>query len=354
MEDSYSAEEVSELGEFGKGNMEVASKDAKTRKTIIARQTAINHPMMSDAMRRTRLGLKEGEVAAHLTFVVPKSQVLDLPPTPEDNFERSRVTLCRRFEDLHPSRREDDASYLDAVEKGTEVTLVTALPADYEKGGWRCHDKKSSTDYCDQVVECLHVNTPDDECCAKCQSPKPNIRPEFAYLRLLPLGMRRQRKEYVRIIKECDSELERCDAAEREATDRIAAFERESDRQQKQGVDSSAPNSTSDTSETATAEEQLTMDVDLVQKGAWQRVNARILLPTLATRKLELIHRLKNARTEVSIMIQATFGLAVPHVQRVSRRFLVRIRLDKIRKSVLDLARFSAAVSAVGVQLLHF
>lgn len=159
----------------------------------------------------------------------------------------------------------------------------------------------------------------------------------------------------MRIIKECDAELEMCDAAEREATDRISAYERNAEKQT-QGVDS-IPSSTPDTETSEISEEnendesfevhaedELMMDVNLVQKGAWQRVNARVLLTTLATRKLALNHRLATARTELSIMIQAVFGLAAPHVQRVSRRFLVRLRLDKIRMSVLDFARFSAAV----------
>ncbi|KAL7539952.1 hypothetical protein ACHAXR_009742 [Thalassiosira sp. AJA248-18] len=367
-------EEVSEGGELGEGSMleptmgaKVAlsdpsaaevGKDSTVRKTIRARQTAIQNPMMMDAMRRTRLGLKSGEVTGKLTFVVPKSRVLYLPPTPDDNSEISRKmsvareTLCRRFEALHPSRKEDDASYFDAVERGTEVTLITALPAGYEKGGWRCHAKTNSTAASGQVVqECLHVNRAVDECCVECQCPKPNIRPEFAYLRLLPPGMRRQRKEYERIIKQCDDELIRVDAAEREASERVAVFEKRSDE-----LDQEVDNTGSNTSNPGTSaendnessefndDEDLMMDVDLVQKGTWQRVNAKALLPMLASRKIALHNRLSIARAELSIMIQASFDLAIPHVQKVTRRFLVRVRLDNIRQYALDFARFSAAI----------
>jgi hypothetical protein len=36
--------------------------------------------------------------------------------------------LCRRCEVLHPSRRENDAAYIEAVEQGTEVIVIAALP----------------------------------------------------------------------------------------------------------------------------------------------------------------------------------------------------------------------------------
>ena len=228
--DDVFADEVTEVGNRSR-DVVAAPSTTPMRKTIRARQTAIQNPMLVDAMRKTRLGLKGREVTGKLSFTVPKSQLLDLPPTPANTSEQSRVTsavsaretLCRRFESLHPSRKEDDASYYDAVEKGTEVTLITALPPGYERGGWRCHAKRGD---CDQ--ECLHANRAEDDRCTTCQSSKPNIRPEFAYLRLLPRGLHRQRNDYERIMRDCDDELSRCCAAEIEATERIAHAERDS------------------------------------------------------------------------------------------------------------------------------
>lgn len=337
------------------GNIKM--ENAKPRKTMMARKTAIQNPMMMDAIRRTRLALKNGEVSGQLTLVLPKSSVLNLPSTLDHDdsslkssaIAAARETLCRRFEALHQPRKEDDASYFHAVETERKVTLVTPLPPGYERGGWRCHAKTSTTDCADHVVvECLHPNKPQDESCGKCQGPKPNIRPEYAYLRLLSLGVRRQRREYMRIIKECDHELERCDIAESEATEQIAAFDNMLEQSRTSDVADSSDGNCDDTSakekEVDEEDEALMMDVDLVQKGVWQRVNARTLLPTIASRKLKLNHRLASARAELAIMIQASFELAVPHLQRVARRFLVRFRLDSIRKAVLDFARFSAAV----------
>ena len=129
------------------------------RKTILARKTAILNPILSDATRRTKLGMRNGETKGRLTFVVQRSKLLVLPPTPKDGSVTSRAmaaareTLCRRIEVLHPSRRENDASYFEAVEQGTEVTVIAALPR------WRCHTKITSSSSHDQV-ECFHPNGP--------------------------------------------------------------------------------------------------------------------------------------------------------------------------------------------------
>jgi len=289
-------------------------------RTAQNRQTAIEHPMMADAIRKLRLGgMKSNEVKGRLKFTVPKNNILALP---NSNGESSRdvaavkVTLCRRFEDLHQSRKEDETAYLDAK----EVTIITALPPNYESGGWRCHAKiESTTD--DQVisVECLHPNRPQDKMCTKCTSPRPDIRQEFAYLRLLAPAIRKQRKEYERIIHSCDTELCRCEATERDATQRIEEGNEDD-------------------------EETLMMDVDLVSSGVFQRIDACSLLPMLAKREKELNKRLVSARVELSIMIQSTYELACIHAQRVVRRFLVRCRLDDIRKQVYDAARSAASV----------
>ena len=136
---------------------------------------------------------------------------------------------------------------------------------------------------------------------------------------LLAPAIRKQRKEYERIIHSCDTELCRCEATERDATQRIEG-DNEDD------------------------EETLMMDVDLVSSGVFQRIDACSLLPMLASRKEELNKRLVSARVELSIMTQSTYELACIHAQRVARRFLVRCRLNAIRRQVYDAARESASV----------
>ena len=178
--------------------------------------------------------------------------------------------------------------------------------------------------------------------CIKFQYLKPLIRPEFSHLRLITPVLRRQRKLYSRIIQETDNELERCDVAERESTEKIVEFDRVLVKQKRE-----APASNSDKAkslpELSDMEESLMMDIDLVSQ-VWQRMNARTLLPMLATRKLELSSQLAKARGELAVMLQSTFELAVPHLQRLTRRFLVRLRLNEIRMSANDFARLSAAV----------
>ncbi|KAL3787462.1 hypothetical protein ACHAW5_009000 [Stephanodiscus triporus] len=321
---------------------EMSSKDAVVqRRTILARKTAILNPILSDARRRTMLGMRSGESKGRLKFFVQRSKILVLPPTLE--MAAARETLCRRFESLHPSRREDDASYIDAVTQGTEVIVITALPQGYSCGGWRCHAKTTSSG-CDQV-ECLHPNGPQNKSCMKCQSPKPNIRPEFSYLRLITPGVRRQRQEYVRIIQGIDHEFERCDTAEREATEKLAEFNRVLVEQKGETRDALVffSDKAKSLPELSVMEESLMMDIDLVSQ-VWQRIDARTLLPLIATRKVELSLQLSRARAELAIMIQSTFELAVPHLQRLARRFLVRTRLDNVRMTAIAFARFSAAV----------
>ena len=311
-----------------KENQQLIPLETTTRlsRTAQNRQTSIEHPMMADAIRKLRLGgMKSNEVKGRLKFTVSKGNVLRLPPSNGEESSRDvaaaiKVTLCRRFEDLHPSRKEDDAAYLDAVENDKETTIITNLPPNYESGGWRCHAKiESTTDDQDVSVECLHPNRPQDKMCTKCTSPRPDIRQEFAYLRLLAPAIRKQRKEYERIIHSCDTELCRCEATERDATQRI-----EEGNEDDEGT--------------------FMLDVDLVSSGVFQRIDACSLLPMLVSRKSELSKRLVSARVELSIMIQSTYELACIHAQRVTRRFLVRCRLDDIRKQVYDAARIAASV----------
>jgi hypothetical protein len=154
------------------------------------------------------------------------------------------------------------------------------------------------------------------------------MRPEFSYLRLITPGVRRQRILYTRTIQGIDNELERCDVAERQATEKLAEF----DRLLVEQKGKASPNSDKAKSlpELSDMEESLMMDMDLVSQ-VWQRMNARTLLPMLVTRKLELSSQLSKYRGELAVMIQSTFELAVPHLQRLTRRFLVRLRLDGIR-----------------------
>jgi hypothetical protein len=163
------------------------------------------------------------------------------------------------------------------------------------------------------------------------------MRPEFSYLRLITPGVRRQRILYTRTIQGIDNELERCDVAERQATEKLAKFDRQ------KGKASPNSNKAKSLPELSDMEESLMMDMDLVSQ-VWQRVNARTLLPMLVTRKLELSSQLSKYRGELAVMIQSTFELAVPHLQRLTRRFLVRLRLNGIRMSANDFARLSAAV----------
>jgi len=136
--------------------------------------------------------------------------------------------------------------------------------------------------------------------------------------------------------------LERCDVAERQATEKLAEFDRLLVEQKGEA----SPNSdkAKSLSELSDMEESLMMDMDLVSQ-VWQRMNSRTLLPMLVTRKLELLRsQLSKYRGELAVMIQSTFELAVPHLQRLTRRFLVRLRLNGIRMSANDFARLSAAV----------
>lgn len=300
------------------------------RKSVLIRKSAIQNPFLSDATRRTKMAMRNGEVKGRLKFIVHPSKLLVLPPSMDGQefsiVAKAKETLCRRFAFLHPSRMEDDAPYIEAVKQGNEVTVITALPQGYSMGGWRCHAKLNSS----EGMECLHPNGSLVETCNRCNHPKPKLRQEYAYLRLMTPGVRRQRKEYERIMKGIDSEFERCDLAEREAREKLAAYDKQLKLLELNG-------------NVIDEEKWLMMDVDLVN-NVWQRVNARTLLPLIAERRLELGPKLATARGELAILIQSAYQMAVLHAQRVGRRFLMRLLLNEIRHTTINFAQFSAAV----------
>lgn len=306
------------------------TKLEKNKREAIQRDrkaTLFNRASM-EMLRKTQLSLTEGEThGTTLKFIVPINRLLQLPPSIDDNDNFNvaaaavRVTLFHRFECLQPCRQEDDTPYIDAVHQGMSVVLAKALPKGYESGGWRCHALNG------ERKECMQPNKA--SLCSKCHSLKPKLKPRFAYLRLLLPGVRQQRREYVRMIKECDSELCRCEAAEEDCNKKIADFNTRKAEGLVQAEDEDV---------------ELVIDIDLVQRGVWQRGNAKALLPMLADRKEDLHHRLRSARAEIAIMIQFTYELAVIHAQKIVRRYLVRCSLPRIRASREAFARLCAAL----------
>lgn len=288
------------------------------------RQATLFNRATMEMHRTTRLAMNSGETQGSLQFIVRRNKLLHIPPSTGSDSHTSavRTTLYRRFETLDPDRQEDDGPYLNAVKEGMAVKLVKALPKGYERGGWRCHALVGEK-------ECMHPNKAHEKCCSKCHTKKPNLKPAYAHLRLLLPGMRQQRREYVRMIKEYDSELCRCEAAEQMANDKIAIFDDKLDK---------------DLVQTEDEEVELTMDVDLIQKGVWQRGNARSLLPMLFDRKNDLNTRLRTARAEIAIMVQCAYELAVVHAQKIVRRYLTRCRLNSVRKAKDEFAKFCAAL----------
>ncbi len=291
--------------------------------------TLFNRASM-EMLRKTQLSLAEGETqGTTLKFIVPRNRLLRMPPSIDANDNSSvaaaavRTTLFHRFEYLQPCRQEDDTPYIDAVHQGMSVVLAKALPKGYESGGWRCHALNG------EKKECMQPNKVSDKICLKCHSSKPKLKPRFAYLRLLLPGVRQQRREYIRMIKECDSELCRCEAAEEDCNKKIADFNTRKAEGLVQAEDEDV---------------ELAIDIDLVQRGVWQRGNARALLPMLADRKEDLHHRLRSARAEIAIMIQCTYELAVIHAQKIVRRYLVQCSLPRIRASREAFARLCATL----------
>ena len=162
--------------------------DKSSKRMMIQRDrqaTMINRAAM-EMHRTTRLAMTIGETQGTLKFVVPINKLLLLPLSVDDHGDVTfaaavRTTLFRRFEYLQTCRQEDDEAYIDAVRQGTSVSLVKALPKGYSVGGWRCHTMV-------EEKECHHPNKAQDECCSKCRTSKPNLKPCYTYLRLLLPG----------------------------------------------------------------------------------------------------------------------------------------------------------------------
>jgi hypothetical protein len=229
-----------------------------------------------------------------------------------------RRALFRRIDDLAESRKDDDSSYFSAINKGEKVLVVVPIPAGYEAGGWRCHAIVDGN-------KCLQPNKARDEFCISCQSQKPKLKPQFEHLRLLSPSIQAESQEYLRIIRESDMELSKCEAAEKEARERLSR------------VTAARINEEED-------DEALMMNIELVQTGAWQKVSAAAVLSMIAPRKKKAEQLYHAARADLSIMIQSSFNLAVPHIQKVVRGFILRASLERIRQECKEAAEFAAAV----------
>eukprot|EP00956_Cyclotella_meneghiniana_P003585 scaffold4392_cov63-Cyclotella_meneghiniana.AAC.5 len=295
------------------------SKMSKQQSIQRARQTTILQPMLQEMHRRSVLKKQQGEVRGVLIFNVKNDQLLDLSSAADDTVS-TRVTLNRRIEGLSASRIDDDTPYYDAVKNGRQVTVVLPLPEGFSDGGWRCHAVNSSGD------ECLQPNNHHNDKCLKCNTSLPSLKPQFKYLRILSHAIRSLTEDYVRIIKESDTEMTKCERAEHDARERLATTTRVGDTGKEE------------------EEEELMMNVELMQSGIWNRVHARTVLTMIRPRYEKALQLHKSAKAELSIMTQDAYQLAAPHAQKVIRGFLLRTRMTCIRVETIALAEFSAAL----------
>jgi hypothetical protein len=292
--------------------LDKAKMKASIRK---ARQTTILTPMLAEMHRRAKLRVKPNEIEGKLTFTVKPDSLLKLPP----DAAPVRKTLFRRFEGLDASRVDDDAPYCRAVETGHQVTVVLPLPQ-----GWRCHARVGNQ-------ECLHPNLNNRDNCEACATPKPKLKPEFQYLRLLSPSIRSESREYLRRIKESDSELTKYERYEKRAAERLAAAA-------KKQIGKDARGDTDEEDE----EEELMLNVELA--GVWNRVHASTVVTVLQPRKVKSLELLNSAKVDFAIVMQSSFELAAPHVQKVIRGFILRASVGRVREEAIELARFAAAV----------
>lgn len=301
------------------------SKAAKQQSIRRARQTTMLRPIEMAMRRRTKLKMKVGEVEGMLSFGLEKSNTLHL----SEDANGVRRALFRRIDDLAESRKDDDSSYFSAINKGEKVLVVVPIPAGYEAGGWRCHAIVDGN-------KCLQPNKARDEFCISCQSQKPKLKPQFEHLRLLSPSIQAESQEYLRIIRESDMELSKCEAAEKEARERLSRVT--AARINEVNGDLSSDD------EAEEDDEALMMNIELVQTGAWQKVSAAAVLSMIAPRKKKAEQLYHAARADLSIMIQSSFNLAVPHIQKVVRGFILRASLERIRQECKEAAEFAAAV----------
>ena len=305
--------------------LDIQTKMTKQQSIQRARQTTLLTPMLAEMHRRAKLKMKPGEVEGSLTFVVEKKDLLRLPPSDDTNTALLRAALFRRIDGLG-ARIDDDSSYYDAVERGQRVTIVLPLPSEYESGGWHCYAAIHGN------RRCLHPNKADDISCTACQTPKPQLKPEFAYLRILAHAIRIESLEYVRVIQESDADLIKCEEAERVASERVAMVAK------KQIENTNSTSSDVDEED----DEELMMNVELVQ-SVWNRVHAENVLSMMKPRKAKLYQMLSAAKAQLAIMIQHAYQLAVIHVQKVVRGFILRASLDRLTAEAIAFAEFSAA-----------
>eukprot|EP00957_Ditylum_brightwellii_P005952 451056-Ditylum_brightwellii.AAC.1 len=149
--------------------------------------------------------------------------------------------------------------------------------------------------------------------------------------------MKSQRNESLKRLKHCDAELTKHEHALAEARLKIAKL-------RERGGQKSPLHRGGEHDREDEETEGNTMDVDLAQSGVWQRIDVHSLVPILITNLHRCSKQLRQVRTELVILIQSTYEMAVPHVQKVIRGHLTRTTLNSMRRGLTNLARFAAAV----------
>uniref|UniRef100_A0A6U2QQ40 Uncharacterized protein n=1 Tax=Leptocylindrus danicus TaxID=163516 RepID=A0A6U2QQ40_9STRA len=317
-------------------NKRRSTTSRKSRHSTTARsihQSAIENPELLSEQRRVRLSLVEGQ-RMNIEYVGVRKNHLVVVSN-----QRARESLYRSL----PFIRGMDHVCLDedvyAKACSRVYGVVSKVCADLG-GDWMCYsyiskpnsndvsrDDDDNTDSPSQevltslpLVPCRAVNDKRCKACIVCGVLRVKMHRKYSHIRRLAVAVKERRAVLLEKIRKLDHELYKS----RGALENIAQHNQRPDE------------CLSDSSDFEVATEMIramnaVIDLDLAQENVMQRVEVHAMEKILKKLLLQKTSQLELLWGELCVIVQALYEEAIPHVQKIVRRFLVRSRLNKIR-----------------------
>lgn len=310
-------------------------------------QSAIANPELLSEQRRVRLSLVEGQRMSIQYVRVNKIQL-------EVANQHARISLYRSLPFIRGmnSVSLDQKTYTEACSRVYGVVMKVcavlgeqwmcyAYPSNQNDVAPRRDDDSSSSEIASSLSfapsVCRAVNDKRCKTCVVCGSARSKLRRKYSNIRRLAVATKERRAVLLQKLRKLDDDLYKC----RNSLETIA-----------HNLDLSV----CEVETTMIQAMNAVIDLDLAQENVMQRVEVKAMEGILDKLLEQKKSQLMLLWGELCVIVQALYENAIPHVQKIVRRFLVRSRLDKIRRaythrvqsfSAIQIQRFFRAYLAV-------